>query len=117
MIKELTNQKKNVPLELALNKLRVLIRSHAKAILNDMKQYVNTKYDHDLKLSSLKVIDQNLLLNQSEHKNSSILIKRIVETISFDYQHIALIHLLFPKAVILNIVRDPLDTLFSLYTT
>ena len=42
---------------------------------------------------------------------------KVIDKMLFNYQHINLIHLLFPKAMILHTVRDPLDTLFSCWKT
>ena len=43
-------------------------------------------------------------------------VKRIVDKMLSNYKNIALIHLIFPEAVILHTMRDPMDTLFSCYT-
>lgn len=40
---------------------------------------------------------------------------RIVDKMLTNYVNIGLIHLVFPRAIILHTVRDPLDTLFSCY--
>jgi hypothetical protein len=40
---------------------------------------------------------------------------KIVDKMLFNYKNLALIHLIFPNAVILHTVRDPMDTLFSCY--
>jgi hypothetical protein len=42
-------------------------------------------------------------------------IRKVVDKMLMNYRLIGLIHLVFPKAVILNTVRDPMDTLFSCY--
>jgi len=42
-------------------------------------------------------------------------IKRVVDKMLFNYKNIGFIHLVFPNAVILHTVRDPLDTLLSCY--
>eukprot|EP01042_Synura_sphagnicola_P000181 gene181-182_t len=41
--------------------------------------------------------------------------KRIVDKMLFNYKNIGLIHLVFPNAVIIHTIRDPLDTLLSCY--
>jgi hypothetical protein len=42
---------------------------------------------------------------------------KIIDKMLFNYKNLALIHLIFPNAVILHTVRDPMDTLFSCYKT
>jgi len=42
---------------------------------------------------------------------------RFVDKMVGNYFNIGLIHLVFPNAIIINMVRDPLDTLYSCYTT
>ena len=39
--------------------------------------------------------------------------ERIVDKMLFNFRNVGFIHLLFPKAIIINVIRDPLDTLFS----
>lgn len=42
-------------------------------------------------------------------------IRRIVDKMLFNYNNIGLIHMLYPKAAILHMIRDPMDTIFSCY--
>lgn len=42
--------------------------------------------------------------------------KRIVDKMLFNYRSIGMIHMMFPHAVIIHTMRDPLDTLCSCYT-
>jgi hypothetical protein len=42
---------------------------------------------------------------------------KFVDNVMDNYKNLALIHLIFPNAVILHTVRDPMDTLFSCYKT
>jgi tetratricopeptide (TPR) repeat protein len=42
---------------------------------------------------------------------------RFIDKMVGNYFNIGLIHLVFPNAIIINMVRDPLDTLYSCYTT
>lgn len=48
---------------------------------------------------------------RSKSKKSTI--KRVVDKMLFNYKNIGFIHFVFPRATIIHIVRDPLDTLFS----
>eukprot|EP01041_Mallomonas_annulata_P013383 gene13383-28372_t len=42
-------------------------------------------------------------------------VKRVVDKMLFNYRNIGFIHLVFPNAVIIHTIRDPLDTLLSCY--
>lgn len=42
--------------------------------------------------------------------------KRIVDKMIFNYRNIGFIHMVYPNAVILHTLRDPMDTLFSCYS-
>lgn len=41
--------------------------------------------------------------------------KRFVDKMLTNYVNVGFIHLLYPKALILHVIRDPLDTIFSAY--
>jgi len=41
--------------------------------------------------------------------------KKVIDKMLFNYRNIGLIHLLYPNAVILHTVRDPLDNLLSCF--
>jgi hypothetical protein len=56
---------------------------------------------------------ENLYKWQENVNESSPRIDRIVDKMLLNYRNIPLIHLLFPEAIILHTVRDPLDTLLS----
>lgn len=43
--------------------------------------------------------------------------RRIIDKMLLNYRSIGMIHLLFPKAAIIHLVRDPMDTLLSCYKT
>ena len=43
-------------------------------------------------------------------------VKRLVDKMLFNYRNIGFIHLVFPEALILHTVRDPMDTLLSCFT-
>jgi hypothetical protein len=49
--------------------------------------------------------------NQGKIKN----LKHVVDKMLFNYRNIGFIHLVYPNALIINTVRDPLDTLLSCY--
>lgn len=53
--------------------------------------------------------------NEASRSSSKGKTLRIVDKMLSNYWHIGLIHLLYPNAVILHTMRDPMDTLFSCY--
>lgn len=56
----------------------------------------------------------NVVLNVTEGKpNSKGNVSHIVDKMLFNFPNVGLIHLIYPNAVILNLVRDPLDTILS----
>ena len=42
-------------------------------------------------------------------------VKHVVDKMLFNFRNIGFIHLLFPEALIIHVVRDPMDTIFSCY--
>eukprot|EP01036_Dinobryon_divergens_P022684 gene22684-30966_t len=48
-------------------------------------------------------------------RNESRRVKHVIDKMLFNYRNIGLIHLVYPNALILHTVRDPMDTLFSCY--
>ena len=71
-----------------------VVRTHAANIINKMKQTAKTEGKND----------------DNHHQ-----LKRLVDKQLFNYRNIGFIRLMFPKAVILHTMRDPMDTLFSCY--
>lgn len=51
-------------------------------------------------------------INTTEHNT----MKRIIDKMLFNYRNIGFIHLVYPNAVILHTIRDPMDTILSCYT-
>jgi hypothetical protein len=45
------------------------------------------------------------------------MVKRMIDKMLTNYKNIAFIHLMFPNSVILHTMRDPIDTLFSCYSS
>jgi hypothetical protein len=39
----------------------------------------------------------------------------VVDKMLFNYRNVGFIHILYPEAIIIHIVRDPMDCLFSIY--
>ena len=71
-----------------------VVRTHAANIIKKMKQTAKTEGKND----------------DNHHQ-----LKRLVDKQLFNYRNIGFIRLMFPKAVILHTMRDPMDTLFSCY--
>jgi hypothetical protein len=67
----------------------------------------------DAKLITSKMIAMAKEMDQDSSKGK---ILRVVDKMLFNYRNIGFIHLLFPQAVILHTVRDPMDTLLSCFT-
>lgn len=66
---------------------------------------------------SKKIVTKMLTIaKEMDSENSKEKIKHVVDKMLFNYRNIGFIHLLFPDAIILHTVRDPMDTLFSCFT-
>jgi hypothetical protein len=59
----------------------------------------------------------NLTINKMTHLagNNHNQFKKLIDKMLFNYRNIGFIHLMFPHAIILHTMRDPMDTLFSCY--
>jgi hypothetical protein len=64
----------------------------------------------DIRNENLSLLGRNDKDNV-HHQRST----RVVDKMLFNYRNVGLIHLLFPNAVILHTVRDPMDTIWSIY--
>lgn len=62
------------------------------------------------------VVKKMIDLAKKQDASSNSTVKHVVDKMLFNYRNIGFIHLLFPKAVIIHMIRDPLDTLLSCYT-
>jgi hypothetical protein len=49
----------------------------------------------------------------STHKKKAV--RRIVDKMLFNYNNLGMLHMIFPNAPVVHMIRDPLDTLFSCY--
>lgn len=66
------------------------------------------------------VVDKmvNQALNDSNNVDKSVgnaRPRRVVDKMLFNYRNIGFIHLIFPRAVIIHTVRDPMDTILSCF--
>jgi hypothetical protein len=78
--------------------------------------FVNENAEEVLKVTksrAAKLKKHYKAIDSSSRKDN---VHRVIDKLLVNYRNIALIHLLFPNAIILHVVRDPLDTLLSCYT-
>ena len=67
----------------------------------------------NLNIDELKMSDMS---NQNNENNESLDPSiRIIDKMLINYRNLGLIHLLYPHATIIHMVRDPMDTLYSCY--
>jgi len=117
-----------------------VISKRAKIIIQKLlykyheSHHFNNDHDHDDKSYSNYNGDNNYFNNDTN--NNYMTMKTNRETVTINYREIykqnrirlidkvltnyfliGLIHLLFPHAIIINMVRDPLDILYSCYST
>lgn len=62
--------------------------------------------------SAQRYVEQMLAKVPAERRSRT---KHVVDKMLFNYRNVGFIHILYPEAVIIHIVRDPLDCLFSIY--
>ena len=62
-----------------------------------------------------KKVDK-LMTETAKKDNINIKFKHIVDKMLFNYRSIGFIHYVYPEAVIVHMVRDPMDTLLSCFT-
>jgi tetratricopeptide (TPR) repeat protein len=114
------SSKKGIKVELR-DEMKVILHKYGNRVITGMKRKYSEHY-HGLSIMN----DSTLISNYSipsvsssisspfpSSSSSSVQIKRIVDKMLLNYLNIAFIHLLFPQAIILHTVRDPLDTLLS----
>jgi hypothetical protein len=58
---------------------------------------------------------RRLAVSRVGDKDKAKRVKHVVDKMLFNYRNIGFIHLVFPDALIIHTVRDPMDTLFSCY--
>ncbi len=91
---------------LYLQQMSSIMKKFGKRITRAMKDRYQQHY---LGLSTMR--DQSLESNYSIDKPANV--TRIVDKMLLNYLNIPFIHLMFPNAIVLHMVRDPLDTLLS----
>jgi tetratricopeptide (TPR) repeat protein len=97
----------NEPGPLQRKELGKIIRKWGQKIIDGMQEKYQEFYN------GLSSFNDSSLPNNYSLPLSKKKITRIVDKMLFNYLNIPFIHLMFPEAVILHTVRDPLDTLFS----
>lgn len=89
------------------------VKEHVVQAASGSSEQVREVVARDAKLITTKMI---ALAKEMDEDSSKGKILRIVDKMLFNYRNIGFIHLLFPQAVILHTVRDPMDTLLSCFT-
>ena len=84
-----------------------------------IKKLINEVGDKIITRMTNKALDANST-NEKLHKTPSSPSAskhpvRIIDKMLFNYRNIGLIHLVFPNAIILHTIRDPLDTILGCY--
>lgn len=87
-----------------LSDLQATVSKYGTFIISEMKTVAKL---------SMKNYNSSSDGNTKTSKNS---VKRILDKMLFNYRSIGFIHLVYPNAVILHTMRDPLDTLVSCFT-
>ena len=95
-----------------LMKRRELTREQ---VLLTLFNFVNTNADEVLKATKSRAAKLKKHYKRVENKEVDT-VHRVIDKLLINYRNIGLIHLLFPNAIILHVVRDPLDTLLSCYS-
>jgi len=88
------------------------------SVLGDPSALANTvEKQADLVVEEMKerwkILDQNTA-KASEDKDD-VAPQRFVDKMLNNYYNVGFIHMLFPKALILHVIREPMDTIFSAY--
>eukprot|EP01034_Spumella_vulgaris_P022698 gene22698-28849_t len=90
-----------------------IVRQHAENVLGKMKTAFR---EHSLRVKEIAAAGRAAGRNASDSfVEEEEKVTRIVDKMLANYYNIGVIHLMFPHAVILHTVRDPMDTLFSCY--
>ena len=102
----------------------------ATKIYEDEDGIMTSREEVDMKGLRAFVVDHGLFIldamkaeayNSSSHSHSDLQrtrlpFRRVVDKMLFNYRNIGFINMVFPNAVILHMVRDPMDTMLSCFT-
>jgi len=88
------------------------VEFHAKHILKRMTEIAELQREREVS-ASIGLDGSGKALKRGRNKSPHA--KMVVDKMLANYKNIGLIHLLFPNATILHMVRDPMDTLLSNY--
>jgi hypothetical protein len=113
MLNEIRNAIVEASMQQSPNAIHDAVETNAKRV-----EKVSMKRWKDIHQSSID--DEHNNNNNSEHesdasKSKIVKPKRLVDKMLTNYVNVGFIHLLFPNALILHIIRDPMDTLFSCF--
>ena len=106
----------------AVGEVKKVVHKHGTAIINEMQQLadsserakqggINSGGSKSGRNKRSKTSSPKQQLNKSEMSP----IKHVVDKMLFNYRNLGFIHLVFPNALILHTIRDPMDTMFSCY--
>ena len=92
---------------------------HMEAFEKEFNQLIGDKNGHQRRLQVVEkfrvLIVEDIVRSRRRANETEAVI--VIDKMLNNYRNIGCIHLLFPTAVILYILRDPMDTLVSCYTT
>jgi tetratricopeptide (TPR) repeat protein len=91
----------------------------ARTAVDEMMKHAQASYSMNVlkMLDAEEVLGKKGSLGATEAKQARKSIKRVISKLLVNYRHFGLLHLMYPNAVFLHTVRDPMDTLFSCYKT
>lgn len=90
-----------------------LLVGYGDRVVKEMKHMASLSLSTSNSCSSSSNNGSDSTCNNSNNKTKKV--KRIVDKMLFNYRNLPFVHLVYPAAPILHLVRDPLDTLFSCF--
>lgn len=91
--------------KVSLKEIEIIVEKYGNSILRDMKN----------KASRIKSGATKRMLGNSVGKSGDGIRSYIIDRMVNNYKNVGLIHLVYPNAKILHIVRDPMDTIFGCF--
>eukprot|EP01039_Chlorochromonas_danica_P009302 gene9302-10268_t len=94
-----------------LKRLSAPLKFHGERIVQQMREML-LPHLHYFNITRVQA-NTRYSITQARSFSSPAQNQRIVDKMLLNYRNIALIHLVFPRALIIHTVRDPLDTMLS----